>query len=282
MTAVIVVEGKTKILFSTGREGILKVRHKSDITSGDGEKHEVLTGKDVAACQTTVNVFRLLEGAGIPTHFLEPEESEQLEENEMLVQACNMVKLEVVGRRVATGSYLKRSPQVVEGTRFVPLVTETFLKDDSRHDPLVEYDPSVQSWVLWDAGQPKNQQQPKLLETDFHLISGLDHMGEVVVEKLPEMRSILVDVFEVLEEAWHRLGVQLVDLKIEFGFAKDGTLVVADVIDNDSWRIWPSGDKRLQLDKQVFRELDEATAEEMGKIRQNYQRVAELTSQWRT
>ena len=79
-------------------------------------------------------------------------------------------------------------------------------------------------------------------------------------------------VFSVLKEAWARFGILLVDLKIEFGRLKDNRLVVGDVIDNDSWRLWPAGKKEQQLDKQIYRE-----GGELETVLQSYREVTDLT-----
>ena len=53
----------------------------------------------------------------------------------MLVQKAAMIPIEWVARRLATGSYVRRTG-VAEGTRFDPVVLELFLKAQSQGLPL--------------------------------------------------------------------------------------------------------------------------------------------------
>ena len=84
-------------------------------------------------------------------------------------------------------------------------------------------------------------------------------------------------VFAVLERAWGSLNVTLVDLKIEFGRDTQHNLLVADVIDNDSWRLWPDGDKTRMLDKQIYRNMKDVTPEQLQGLADRYAQVAALT-----
>jgi phosphoribosylaminoimidazole-succinocarboxamide synthase len=157
-----------------------------------------------------------------------------------------MLPVEQVMRRIATGSYLKRHPEVSEGTRFEPVLVETFLKDDARHDP-----------QIWEAD--------------------IVNMELATPPEIAWMAEQGRRVFETLERAWASADVALVDLKIEFGRDPQGRLMVADVIDNDSWRIWPGGDKNRMLDKQVYRNLQNVTPADLQQVADRYALVADLT-----
>lgn len=239
-------EGKTKIIYAHPADPtLIYMVHKDGLTAGDGARRNTLPGKGKIACRTTSNVFALLEREGVATHYLD-----RVEENVNVVKGCAMIPLEVVMRRIATGSYIRRNPQVAEGTRFDPVLVETFLKDDARHDPLID-----------DAGI---------------VAQGLATQAEV-----DYLREAGRRVFGILERAWAKLGVTLVDCKIEFGRTQaDGQLVVADVIDNDSWRLWPAGDKSRMLDKQIYRNMTEVTDERLAALLAKYAQVADLTDQF--
>ncbi|MEX0616911.1 MAG: phosphoribosylaminoimidazolesuccinocarboxamide synthase [Candidatus Woykebacteria bacterium] len=265
-----IAEGKTKVIFPVpGDRSLVRIFHKDDITAGDGAKHDILSGKGAWAATTSNNCFTLLTDSGIPNHFVEQGQSA----NEQIVKKADMIPLEVVARRIATGSYLKRNPQISEGHRFDELVAELFYKDDSKHDPLVEYDPQTKEWVFYDA---KLTKRVGIIETARVIKS---RAGNIIdPEAVGEMFSTLKEVFIVLEHAWSTHNIQLVDLKIEFGLDAKGKLMVADVIDNDSWRLWPSGKKEAMLDKQVYRNLVAASKDDLEAIARKYQSVAELTS----
>ena len=238
----LLAEGKTKQLYAyPGDDTLAYMVSKDQITAGDGARRNELAGKSRWSTITTANVLHLLNEENLDTAFVE-----RVNDTTLLVRRCVMLPVEQVQRRLASGSYLKRHPGVSEGTRFDPVLVETFIKDDANHDPQITPEDIVQrglattTEVSWMADQGRR-------------------------------------VFVTLEHAWAALNVTLVDLKIEFGRDEKGNLRVADVIDNDSWRLWPGGDKQQMLDKQVYRNLPSVTEQDMQGIADRYALVAELT-----
>lgn len=241
----LIIEGKTKQILELPKQpGACLVQSKDRITAGDGDRAHNLTGKAAISTATTCKVFELLNTVGLKTHFIK-----RASETAFVAKKCDMIPIEWVTRRVATGSFLKRNIGVKEGYRFSPPKLETFFKDDANHDP---------QW------------------SEEVLIANELKVGGITIGKdeVDFMNRTTVAVFEVLERAWASIDCALIDMKIEFGVS-DGEIMVGDVIDSDSWRLWPSGDKRLMKDKQVYRDLQVVTQEALDEVKANFKWIAE-------
>lgn len=245
-----IARGKTKVLYEhPGHPDQLVVVQTDAISAGDGARRNEIQGKGRLAAQTTARVFRLLNLCGLPTHYVNGGEDDDT--NEMLVRRCGMIPLEVVIRGVAAGSFIKRNPGAQSGALLIPRLVEFFIKDDAAHDPQISFDDIV--------------------------ARGLANPTE-----LSAITEIARVTFEILAHAWRRHNILLVDLKIEFGRLvggeNKGQLVIGDVVDNDSWRIWPQGREDLMLDKQIYRNLQSVDAPSLGRIKQAYEQVTEMVS----
>jgi phosphoribosylaminoimidazole carboxylase/phosphoribosylaminoimidazole-succinocarboxamide synthase len=268
-----VAEGKTKTIHLVkGNADLVTVLAKDDITAGDGAKHDIIPDKGRLATATTSNVFRLLKACGVPVAFIEQDSPISF-----TAPKCDMLPYEVVVRREAHGSYLKRNPHLTKGQLFPHLLVEFYLKTKDKNwkgkplvadDPLMEYADGAAEIRLFNPAKPLAGQEPFLV-LPVAEVFGRDEEWKYFAE----MRQAARQAFLVLERAWQLEGGTLVDLKVEFGFDTKGKLWLADVIDNDSWRVLESGS---YIDKQVYRDggaLDDVAAK--------YRHVAEVTGRFR-
>lgn len=246
-------EGKTKIIYENPQDPkTVYMLFKDDITAGDGVKHDVIEGKALIDWQTNRDIFEYLNRCGAQTHYIESPE-----EKVSLVKKLDLkINLEVVSRRVATGSILHWS-DVEEGTRFDPVITQFHYKDDPLHDPLL--DKSYIDFII-------------------HKKNGWEY------EKMQRLNS---EIFVHLERAFARFKIQLVDMKLEYGLI-DGDVYLIDEITGGSFRLWPYAtddpdltqanildqlDPSARLDKDTYR-----MGESLDEVISKFEAIARITA----
>ena len=224
-------EGKAKKVFATSDPDVVLVSYKDDATAFNGLKKGTIAGKGVVNNRMSNHMFRMLEKAGVPTHYIE-----ELGDRETLVKKVEIVPLEVIIRNIAAGSMSKRLG-IAEGTELKCPVIEFSYKNDELGDPMIN---------------------------DYHAMG----MGLATREAINKITELAFKVNEFMIDYFRKLNIDLVDFKLEFG-KFHGEIILADEISPDTCRFWDSTTKE-KLDKDRFRRdmggVEEAYAEMMKRL----------------
>ena len=208
-------EGKAKKVFATDDPELYIVSYKDDATALDGLKKGTIAGKGAVNNRMSNRLMQILEKNGIPTHFVK-----ELSDRETLVKKVSIVPLEVIVRNISAGSFAKRYG-VDEGIVFDAPTVEFSYKNDDLHDPLIN---------------------------SYHAVA----LKLATPEEIGRIKELAFRVNSVLKDYFIKLGVKLVDFKLEFGRLSDGTIFLADEISPDTCRFWDS-ETNEKLDKDRFR-----------------------------
>lgn len=209
-------EGKAKRIWKTNDENLLISEFKDDLTAFNGEMKSSEAGKGALNNKISTELFKLLSSKGIPTHFVE-----MIDDNHMLHKTCEVIKIEVIVRNIATGS-LSKNLGIENGT----VLPFTLVEFDYKNDAL---------------GDPKINDQ-------HALILGLVKYQD----ELDKLRRVAREINDILAPFFFEKGLKLVDFKLEFGYDKDRNIILIDEISPDNCRFWDveSGES---MDKDRFR-----------------------------
>ena len=208
-------EGKAKKVFATDDPNLYIVSYKDDATAFNGEKKGTISDKGIVNNNMSNIVFKHIEKAGIPTHFVE-----QLNDRDTVVKAVTILPLEVIVRNVAAGSFSVRYG-VEEGTALIISPLEFSYKNDDLGDPLIN---------------------------DDHAIA----LGIATEEDINTVKKYAHKINEVLCALFLDMDLRLIDFKIEFGKTNNGDIILADEISPDTCRLWDV-ETNEKMDKDRFR-----------------------------
>lgn len=228
-----IYEGKAKKIFKTDQPNILLMEYKDSLTAFNALKKGEFAGKGALNCKISTLIFKLLSQQHIQHHWIETRDNKF-----MLVHQTSIIPLEVVVRNFVAGSLAKKLG-VTEGQSLKMPIVEFYYKNDALNDPFV------------------NDEQIMAL-------------GWAQAEDLKILKSQALEINKVLFTTFNKIGIKLIDFKIEFGFNSKGKIILSDEISPDCMRLWDT-ETNKKLDKDRFRQ-------DLGLVEESYLEVYERLS----
>ena len=210
----LVYSGKTKDVFEL-ENGNYLLKFKDDCTGKDGvfdpgENSVGLTIEGVGDVNLRMSIyfFEKVNAAGIKTHFV----SADLENTTMEVLPAKVFGhgLEVICRHKAVGSFIRRYGDYIEDGADLPAYVETTFKNDEKGDPLVTKDALVALGVMSD-------------------------------KQYDDIKKMTQDITQIVADDLKEKGLVLYDIKFEFGYDKDGKVMLIDEIASGNMRVYKDG-----------------------------------------
>lgn len=213
----LISDGKTKMLYDL-ENGYYQLYFKDDMTGENGVFDPgantvglTVEGVGKAGLAMSKYYFGLIMEKGCPTHFIDAD----VENRTMTVKPAKVFGkgLEIVLRYKAMGSFIRRFGDFIKEGEPLDAVIEMTLKDDERNDPLINEESLVALGIL--------------MKGEYKEISDMT-------------RKICL----IIKEDLAKKGLDLRDIKLEFGRGEDGGILLIDEISGGNMRVY-EGDKVL-------------------------------------
>lgn len=209
-----VYTGKTKDVFSL-ENGHYLLKFKDDCTGKDGvfdpgENSVGLTIDGVGDVNLRMSIyfFEKINAAGIRTHYV----SADLKETTMEVLPAKVFGhgLEVICRNKAVGSFIRRYGEYIKEGSDLPSYVETTFKNDALGDPLVNKDALV-------------------------------CLGIMTEKQYDDIKEMTQRITKIVADDLKEKGLVLYDIKFEYGYAPDGSVMLIDEIASGNMRVYKYG-----------------------------------------
>lgn len=199
-----------------------------NVSAFSGLKKAKFANKGKLNNDISAHVFEFLDSKGIVTQFIE-----KIDDHSQRVHMVKMIPIEVIVRNTAAGPWME-SLGFKHGDILTEAIIEYRYKNHSLKDPLIN-------------------------STHIHALNMCTR------EELQLVNELSLKINVLLSEYFSKKAMNLIDIKLEFGFDEKGNLLLADSITPDTMRIWDS-ESLEPMDKDVFRK-------DLGKLDQAYQEV---------